>query len=70
MISVHPKLYAILLAATIVFVLSVTGSLIQWMQCEIDGREGHINPSSQVTRWKWMLTVFSILVTIFLMAKP
>lgn len=64
--NLHYSLYAVLVSATIVFVLSVTGSFLVWINTWENPREC----TSQYNRWKWMMTVFFIILALMLLARP
>ena len=64
--NLHYSLYAVLVSATIVFVLSVTGSFLVWINTWETPREC----ASQYNRWKWMMTVFFIILAFMLLARP
>lgn len=65
---IHYNVFAALLAATIVYVLSVLGSFICWMITAAwdTGEENN----SQSERWKWMVITWFSIVTIMLLGKP
>lgn len=62
------NVYAILVAAALVFVLSVIGSLIAYLQATDESCLEETK--SQGLRWKWMVVVFMIILTIMLLNKP
>lgn len=61
------NLYAALVAAAVVFILSVVGSFVVWVNAQADGIDDN---DSQATRWKWMCVVFLIVFACMQMAKP
>lgn len=66
--TIHYNLYAVLVAAAIVFGLSVLGSFIAWMNTAAwDNAE---ETTSQSQRWKWMVIVFLVILTAMLLAGP
>lgn len=65
--NISYNLYAALVAATVVFMLSVAGSFVVWVNAQWDGID--VN-DSQATRWKWMCVVFLIVFALMQMAKP
>lgn len=61
------NVYAALVAAAVVFALSVTGSFIVWLS---DINVGETHNGSQPNRWKWMTTVFLLIMWAMMVAKP
>lgn len=65
---IHYNVFAVLLAATFVYVLSVLGSFICWMNTAAwDSAEEN---KSQSQRWKWMVIAWFVIVTAMLLGKP
>ena len=67
--NIHYNVFAALLAATIVYALSVIGSFICWANTAAWDSAGVNNSQSQ--RWKWMVITWFVIVTVMLLAgKP
>jgi len=66
--TIHYNLYAVLVAAAIVYAMSVIGSFVVWVNTAAwDSAEEN---NSQSQRWKWMAIVFFIILSAMLLAKP
>lgn len=63
MMQLDYRLVAVLYAMAIVFVLSVLGSFIVWINESGFGNQEGSDPASQRNRWKWMMILFLLLTT-------